>query len=723
MQPRYSQRNGRSNDCTMIFLENNEIELFFDSGTGALTGLRNKLTGWQVIRQPKLAGGLRMLVPIERHRNNRVLPEKQALTSAERIDGNALRLTWEGLMGDKSGILDIDAELTIRLAGDAVSFDLMLRNGSPYRIEEVWMPYLGGLREPRGGNPLRSLSVTMVGGFKEVELGPNMTNQIGYWGSDYPGFLTTSPDNGSILPFVLLQAESEGIYIGQHSNHPSVVSFLHEFKPGYADSLHNRIADSDEIGGKPAGFTVSAIRLPFVEAGETVTLPPMVLRMYAGSWHEGIQTYASWRSSDAEQYLRPSWVSGIDAWMTLHVDSPEGCDRYTLDDIITVAREAKVNGVGVLQLIGWTRGGQDGDEPYQDVNPLLGSHEQFREMIRVIEQDVGIRVLLMCKFKWADRTTLGFREELQPLTMKDMYGDDVYFQGYAYQTVVQQLNGAGRRTGAMLCHSSASLRDIAKREFAKILELGSSGMLYDELTSDDRLLCFSGAHGHRYGACNSAGSVELAREFRAMAIEANPQYLMAGEGPNDYLTPFYGVNYVRTNDGWSGWEKSHTPAWKFMDPDMMMATCLTGWDDREMVHQCIAYGYVLNYEPYNFKGRLSDIPDTVAYGQAANELRRSLREYLWEGIFRDTIGLQIERLQGEGELLSTVFVHRGNGKRAIVLGNQSKEYLRVRVGLDAVNDGEPCRTFDRYMLQQAGGAESNGVETLSPRTFMVLVER
>ena len=39
-------------------------------------------------------------------------------------------------------------------------------------------------------------------------------------------------------------------------------------------------------------------------------------------------------------------------------------------------------------------------------------------------------------------------------------------------------------------------------------------------------------------------------------------------------------------------------------------TAVTGFNDRNMINQCLLYHYVISYEPYNFKGRLDDYPLT-----------------------------------------------------------------------------------------------------------------
>ena len=67
-------------------------------------------------------------------------------------------------------------------------------------------------------------------------------------------------------------------------------------------------------------------------------------------------------------------------------------------------------------------------------------------------------------------------------------------------------------------------------------------------------------------------------------------------------------------------------------------TAVTGFNDRNMINQCLLYRYIISYEPYNFKGRLDDYPLTMAYGRQMDALRSELRDYFWDGEFRDEVG-------------------------------------------------------------------------------------
>lgn len=702
----------------MIYcLENEHLKLEFDKKTGAIIGLLSKITGWQIIRQPKLAMGIRLLVPIENHRNNKVLSQEQVLSSMKIISNEEAVLKWERVIGDKSGSLDIAVELRVILREANISFHLNIKNISPYVVEEVWCPCIGGLREPANETILQSMSMHMWAGANFTPLGDGFPQACGYWGVDNPTIIKTFPEFNNQTPFVILSNGKQGMYLGMHDEELNIVNFVHELKPGYLDSKNQRVPQEDEIDGIPAGFVISAARLPFIQPGEKMKFAPIILSLFEGTWHDGIKKYLEWRNQWFHQRVQPAWLGDIDCWMTLQINSPEGCCQHRYTELPEIVREAKEKGVQLLQLIGWARDGQDGAEPYQDIDPLLGTFDELKQAIEEIEE-MGVIVLLMCKFKWVDHSIPEFKEEMHQHTLKDMYGNYVQFNGYSYQTLAQQLNGGSRRSGAGMCHLSEGYRKLALREFYKILELGSSGILYDEL-SNNMLLCFDSSHGHRLGDSHYKGSIKLAEEFYQAAKERNSEFLLAGEGTIDPMSQFYPVNYVRTwNNAWMG-DGEHTPAWKYMNPDMKIVTCLTGWDDRETVHQALTYGYIINYEPYNFKGRIRDIPRTVAYGQKAQTLRRKLWDYIWNGKFSHIVGAKVDTQNDNFEFIYSVFENKSNGKRAVVLANQSgKKELKAVVKLDS-----GVKTFELYNIENDNVIKCEGSLNLEPRSIVILVEK
>jgi hypothetical protein len=121
-------------------------------------------------------------------------------------------------------------------------------------------------------------------------------------------------------------------------------------------------------------------------------------------------------------------------------------------------------------------------------------------------------------------------------------------------------------------------------------------------------------------------------------------------------------------------------------------TAVTGFNDRNMINQCLLYKYIISYEPFNFKGHLDDYPLTIAYGKKMDALRTELREYLWDGEFRHEVGASVT-LDGTPHHPYAVFVNRQTGRKAVAVANYDEQKMvTVQVGLD---DGQ---ALNRYRL-------------------------
>ena len=108
------------------------------------------------------------------------------------------------------------------------------------------------------------------------------------------------------------------------------------------------------------------------------------------------------------------------------------------------------------------------------------------------------------------------------------------------------------------------------------------------------------------------------------------------------------------------------PVCRYIDPQAPLVVAVTGFDDREMLNLCLLDRYIIEYEPYNFKGYLEDFPLTLDYGKKIDALRRKYKDYLWDATFRDTLGANVN---ADGAHRYSVFV-TPSGKRAVVVVNQ-----------------------------------------------------
>ena len=103
-------------------------------------------------------------------------------------------------------------------------------------------------------------------------------------------------------------------------------------------------------------------------------------------------------------------------------------------------------------------------------------------------------------------------------------------------------------------------------------------------------------------------------------------------------------------------------------------TAVTGFDDRNMINQCLLYRYIISYEPYNFKGHLDDYPLTVTYGKRMDALRAELREFLWDGEYQDRVGAAVTT-GGVPHHPYAVFLNRQTGQRGLVIANYDESHM------------------------------------------------
>lgn len=141
---------------------------------------------------------------------------------------------------------------------------------------------------------------------------------------------------------------------------------------------------------------------------------------------------------------------------------------------------------------------------------------------------------------------------------------------------------------------------------------------------------------------------------------------------------------------------------------------VNGFDDREQLNRILLYRYIISYEPYNFKGHLSDFPLTLAYGQKIDALRRKYKAALWDAEFRDTLGANVV---SNGSHRYTVFV-RPDGKRSVVVVNQE-----FKKSISATVELPNCGSLFVATPEQPDARPTIGRLQIPARSAAVVMER
>ncbi len=611
-----------------VVLQDHNLFAAFDSDSGALLRLENKTTHWVVERRPELGISFQLNVLLPNQKGDPVLGQKQRAVEVQKVSDHEVRLQWKDLVDERGERLPMTLTAAVTLTNGALTFDATLENNSSAMAESIDYPFLGDLNKAPDGAPLLA-SHMWYGNLQsqEISRGPTvMTKQS---------------------LFCLIQSPHEGLYVEmQDPTQPYLINFM--FRP----------QDLAKSSPNPVHTDFYARHVIYAHPHTTVRLAPVVVECYQGDWHAGVDLYRKWRATWFKEPNIPAWIKQVNSWQQLQIDSPVQDYRVHYTNLISYARQCADNGVGAIQLVGWNKGGQDGGDPAQNINPGSGAWQQLHDFIAQ-SQGMGVRIILFAKLNWADLTTAWYTNELYKYECTDPSGKAYGQSGYGYYTPAE-LAGYGVHRRAVMDFQDPAYRAIAVQQFKKILALGSDGWLWDEVCHHAYVL-YSWAPGHGYTPPGYiyGGDMPLDRQLWAAADQVNPNFLFSGEGPEDWLMQYFPCSYFRIN-------ADSVPVCRYIDSQAPLVVAVTGFDDREKLNLCLLDRYIIEYEPYNFKGYLEDFPLTLTYGKKIDALRRKYKACLWDGEFRDTLGVKVT---ANGNFRYSVFVTDA-GKRAVVVINQ-----------------------------------------------------
>ncbi len=646
-----------------IRIETENLRLEFDQGNGSLVGIFSKKANWNVIKRSHLGLSWRMMVPLEGRRNNEAWGHEQEMTPVCQAGEDYVRFTWEQITTRYGGPHLIKVETECRVENGQAVFYMHIDNRDEHVVENVYYPYIGDLYRPNNAGRF-TFEHGSYCGMKEYELYPKFPNCAGTHSVDYPTLCVEDHSNPPMNPFGLFSDDhGNGLYLGVAQRRIEPVTWHGEYLPGWENSNDFRVFDRDRIGEKDTYVRFAVGHLPFVMPQTQFDLIPFAMDAYQGSWGVGAECYK--RNSARWNKLPelPEWAKDPYSWLQIQINSPEDELRMQFKDFPKVGAECKKYNVKVIQLVGWNKGGQDRGNPSHDPDPRLGTWEELQAAIKEV-QAMGIKVVLFAKFVWADQSLEDFKEKYEQHAIKDPYQNYYVYKGYQYMTLSQMTNVNTRRLIPM-CFGDDAWLEICKEEFRKCVDLGADGILFDEcLHHSPTLSCFDTSHGHRYGASTYSWDERLIREFRKIAPDRD--FMIAGEGIYDFQFDYYDLSYTRT------WGRDHKAVSRMLRPNGQIMSAVIGFEDRGMINQCLLNQYIISYEPYNFKGMLSDFPLTAAYGSKMDQLRTDLREYFWDGSFREKIGGSVT-LEHGGAVESYAVYEGTNGRTGMVICNYDEK--------------------------------------------------
>jgi hypothetical protein len=652
-------------------IETTNLRASFDTETGSLIELYSKVSQWDIIKREKLGQSWKMMIPLHEKRNNNALNNAQPVKPECISTDKSIEFKWSSVVSEFGGEHDVTIITKCEAVGQQLVFGMNIANHDYVVIENVYYPYLGDLYRPDHCGKLQFMHGS-YSGMKEYEMYPRFPNPVGTHSVDFPTLTVgASAANPPMYPFGLICDDKEnGLYIGIAERRIEAVTWHAEALPGWRSSNEFKLFEEDTFEGKDVHTRFSVGHLPYVQPGETFNLLSFGMEAYLGDWTHGVDCYRrvsrNWNKLPLQ--TMPEWSKNPHSWLQIHINSPEDELRMKFKDLPRIGLECKKFGVAAIQLVGWNDGGQDRGNPSHSPDPRLGTFEELGNAIREI-QEMGVKVILFAKFVWADQSREDFESKYLPHAIKNPYGDYEVYKGYQYMTLSQMADVNTRRLIPM-CFGSDEYLKICNEEFTKCVDLGADGILFDEcLHHSPTLCCFDISHQHRYGESSYQFDEKLIDGFRK--IVEGKEFLIAGEAVYDFQHDYYGVSYTRT------WGSDHKPTSRYMRPQGKIMTAVVGFHDRNMINQCLLNNYIISFEPYNFKGMLSDYPQTVGYGGKMDALRSDLREYFWDGSFCGMQNGRAALANGENHEHFSVFMTDTGRFGMIICNYDDKNPIRV----------------------------------------------
>lgn len=305
------------------------------------------------------------------------------------------------------------------------------------------------------------------------------------------------------MPWLAMDHADDGVYLGIH------------------DPQDHCVDIALEVAGD--AIDVNLTQFPFVMPGQTVTLPPIVIKSYDGHWSNAARFYRNWYDSVGKVTIIPDWVRENTGWLLGILKQQNESILYDYNTgIDELADIAIARGLDTLGLFGWTVGGHDHLYPHYDPCPVLGGRVALKAAIKRAK-DRGLRVIMYSNGVIMDVATPFYRQQ-----GKDVC--NIMINGRVNLSQINKFSDATPVVFATACPSSQQWRKQMLSLAVQAHELGADGLLYDQIGVYGRHECHHPGHDHVNPMDGYAsGRVEMIRQIAEHMKQLNPEFVIATE--------------------------------------------------------------------------------------------------------------------------------------------------------------------------------------------------
>lgn len=605
-----------------LILENEYISASFDSESGAMIGLVDKTSGWNILERGMLGQSFELLLPMEgkeftdEDRGYNVVKGVEQTPPEIEVGEGEITFIWRGMKTPyMKSEADIEFRGTVSLTERGLEFTGNVVNNSNYRVEYVSWPCIGEVTVPDKEQFLLQSTRDDT-----KELFPHFNNQHGYWGVEWP----TSTLMLTEKSFLQVNDNDRGflVFNREFPEHITITSF--ELIPGLETRYTNPYAS--EIDGVLVRMQFKVNNCVYALPGESKTLDPVTFVTYKGSWTAGVDLFrdlkGSYITDSASAPITPEWVTSPLTWRKAGISGA--------DDLLHVARESVTAGVDVLLISGW-----------YSISSGVPSEIPGLESAIAECQAMGLKVVLETCWTKVHRHSPVYMDKYRGYIMSDPYGVPYHFE--------------------WLCSGSSHVRDAVCRMWSRLPALkAADGYMNRDHNHDDRTFsCFDPDHDHSYGAPSVNGMMELDRVMEKALCEKDGKAAF-GQGFLEWQNSLYDGYMLDVPD-------EIYPRHRYISPEEPMLAKVDVRNARRRINKALLYRMNIVYDLNFYNSRLSDYPHITEYGRMVEDFRMAFIDRIWDAAWQEHKGASVLGAGIEWSVFKNEY-----GKRAIVLANMDE---------------------------------------------------
>jgi len=628
-------------------LDNGLIRFDLDEETGSVRQITDRTSGKRYLGDPRGARLAKLIVPTPEH-VSRPLYSHEAGRPEMRREGDALTIVFPELRhrGEAAGVF-----LTVRArlpeGSPEALFSAEIRNASPYRVHELWFPWLGGRR----GKPGKTGDVITTS--KSVER--DMYRRLFHSGCSTHTFghhhqrITLDPVH--LLPMMDLSDKAGGLSYNKYERRPSP----------HILTFENANFEREDIC-----LTWSWASGVFVEPGQTWTSCDFGIGVHQGDWHDTADRFRDWMAGWWKPCDTPKKLRERIGLFHVHTHAFSGERYHEFSEMPAVASDARRYGIRDLMIWDYTASvyyrPDRGD--FWEMPPKR-ERELKQALADVRVQGVSVTAYVNWRLACEYNSTW---PKLKPLVQESLFGVGLF--GFPCGTMDGGNYGdPGYEMGShAICCGADGYRPYANRVLERTFDLGFDAISVDQ--AGEWNYCLSPEHGHASPWEAWARTYEWFGEVTRAVRQRHPGSYTLAEVPD-----LYNVQHI---DLWWNWmwrdgSWANLPVFRYVMPSMIPVWCIDE-NQRSVLAEAFAIGSFLAVATRDMTGLLSEAPELAAQIKRLATLRKKTAAFISHGQFLDNRGLAVKGGRG--------FVYHSDAGLAVALANGHSRARTLRVTLD-----------------------------------------